>query len=380
MNKDIVLKASQQASKPASRESNIELLRILSMIMIVFHHYAIHGGFEWNAVDITLPHFWYNFIVMWGKVGVNIFVLISGYFLSYKSLEVFNIKRVLKFEGQLLFYSIGIFGALVLIGLQDFGKKEFIISFFPITFSTWWFASAYFLLYIIAPFLNIFLNNLEKKKYQSLIIMLIILWSIVPTLTSSNFQGNSLSWFITLYILAGYIRKFEVNNKFATRRCFIYFLIISIINYLLSFIFTILGSKWKWFEFHSTYFNDMQKVPTLLISLALFIVFLNIKFKYNKWINMIAAATFGVYLISDHFMLRSILWLHIFNNYKYQNSLLLIPHSIITVICVYLVSTIIDLIRKIIFEGWYMIFVNKYADNILKLFISGMNRVCGKIL
>lgn len=47
-----------------NRQTNIELLRIISMLMIVFHHFAIHGGFNWETTELTIPHFWYNLIVM----------------------------------------------------------------------------------------------------------------------------------------------------------------------------------------------------------------------------------------------------------------------------------------------------------------------------
>ena len=36
----------------AKRQTNIELLRIVSMLMIVFHHFAVHGGFEWEPSDV----------------------------------------------------------------------------------------------------------------------------------------------------------------------------------------------------------------------------------------------------------------------------------------------------------------------------------------
>lgn len=74
---------------------------------------------------------------------------------------------------------------------------------FPITFSEWWFASTYFVLLLIHPFLNKFLNNL-KKSYQELLILLIVCWSIIPTFTNSEYQGNSFLWFMTLYAIAGY--------------------------------------------------------------------------------------------------------------------------------------------------------------------------------
>lgn len=50
------------SSRCCTRKSSLELLRIISMIMIVFYHYACHGGFEWSTNELTVPHFWYNFI------------------------------------------------------------------------------------------------------------------------------------------------------------------------------------------------------------------------------------------------------------------------------------------------------------------------------
>lgn len=57
-----------------NRNSAIELLRIIAMLMIVFHHFGVHGGFVFKSGMISLPHLWYNFIIMGGKIGVNIFV------------------------------------------------------------------------------------------------------------------------------------------------------------------------------------------------------------------------------------------------------------------------------------------------------------------
>lgn len=40
-----------------NRNSSIELLRIISMILIVFHHFAFHGGFKWQTNSVTISHF-----------------------------------------------------------------------------------------------------------------------------------------------------------------------------------------------------------------------------------------------------------------------------------------------------------------------------------
>ena len=61
-----------------NRQSNIELLRIIAMIFIIAHHFAVHGGFNFSTDIITVNSLWIQFIKIGGKIGVNIFVLISG--------------------------------------------------------------------------------------------------------------------------------------------------------------------------------------------------------------------------------------------------------------------------------------------------------------
>ena len=63
------------------RSSNIELLRIIAMIMIIAHHVSVHSGFVYPGEIISFNRLWIQFIQLGGKIGVNIFVLISGYFL-----------------------------------------------------------------------------------------------------------------------------------------------------------------------------------------------------------------------------------------------------------------------------------------------------------
>ena len=89
---------------------------------------------------------------------------------------------------------------------------------------------------------------------------------------------------------------------------------------------------------------------------------------YHKWINILASATFGVYLIHDNGIVRPFLWVDVFKNAQYQDSLFLIPYSILVVAIVYIACTMIDLIRKQFFEKPYMLLVNKYADTMLKPF------------
>ena len=84
----------QTNRQTVTRQSNFELLRIVAMVMIVFHHFAVHGGFNFDSTTLSIPRFWFNFIIMGGKTGVNIFVLISGYFLIQSKSTKANINNV----------------------------------------------------------------------------------------------------------------------------------------------------------------------------------------------------------------------------------------------------------------------------------------------
>ena len=109
------------------RSTSIELLRIISMVMIVFHHFAIHGGFQWDSLLLSVPYFWCNFISMGGKIGVDVFVLISGYFLVTDEGPIFNFKKILKYWGQVFFYSIVIYIIFVLLDSQIFSLYFFCV-------------------------------------------------------------------------------------------------------------------------------------------------------------------------------------------------------------------------------------------------------------
>lgn len=63
----------------SERNSSIELLRIIVMLMIVGCHFATHGGFSFDKQAITIPRLWWNVIEMGGNFGADVFVLISGY-------------------------------------------------------------------------------------------------------------------------------------------------------------------------------------------------------------------------------------------------------------------------------------------------------------
>lgn len=362
------MEKSVQSTKIINRNTSIELLRIISMIMIMFHHFAYHGNFEWNFNEVTLPHLWYDFILMGGKVGVDIFVLISGYFLIENTEKLFQPKKLLKFWGQVVFYSIMTYLLSVMLRLNAFEIKQLIKVCLPITYPGWWFASTYFMLYLIHPFLNKLLHGVSKTEYQYLILMMVLCWSIIPTATTQLFESNSLLWFVTLYGIAGYVNLYGGNQKLQSKHYFSLYFMVLIITYTVSTTFLFLGTKKEEWSTHAIDFFEIERLPILLMAITLFMGFVTLKMNYHKWINMIASATFGVYLIHDSSYIRYYLWTNIFKINQYQDSTFLILYSILVVFILYVSCTMIDLIRKKLVEKPYMLFVNHYTYYFLKSF------------
>lgn len=84
----------KQKNNYKNRSSNFEILRIIAMIMIVAHHFSVHGGFEMYISSLQLNTIFLQFLQFGGKIGVNIFVLISGYFLI--NTDNIKVKKIIK--------------------------------------------------------------------------------------------------------------------------------------------------------------------------------------------------------------------------------------------------------------------------------------------
>ena len=346
--------------KQEQRQSNIELLRMIAMLLIVAHHFASHSGFDYPLEQISVNRLWVQFAVVGGKIGVNVFVLITGYFLV--SQQTMKTSRLMKLWGQIFFYSVIFFLIFILFGKEPFGMIKLIWALAPVTFSRWWFASTYFVLYLLFPYINRLLVSFDKKQYMRFLTLLVLLWSVIPTLTGEYFQCNSLLWFMTLYAIAGYIRIFGCKIDLTGGKWIGLSLACFLLTFLSTVILDVLGTKIPFFGVRATFFYDpMQKLPALVIAVLMLLGFTKIKAGYSKWINTMASATFGVYLIHENEYVRQFLWKTLFPSAAYAESHLLIPYSVMAIVTVFVGCTIIELMRKYLIEIRMVSFIDRIS-------------------
>lgn len=276
-----------------------------------------------------------------GKIGVNLFVLISGYFLITQ--EKPKIHKILKLCLMCVFYSVLVYVFLVLLGACDFNIKTLIKSFFPITFCELWFASTYFVLYLIFPFLNSFFKGLTQDKYKTFLLLIGFIWCIIPTFTNSAYESNMLLWFIFIYGIAGYIRIYKVYKE--DKKILLVLILTFGLMYLSAIFFSLLGTKIEFFNAYVTYFYGVQKLPILVISVLIFLITKNIKISNSKIISTISSSTFGIYLIHDNKLMRNFIWSTIFNVNSYLDKYYLPLYIIIVVLIVFFTCFFIERVR-----------------------------------
>lgn len=312
------------------RDSNFELLRIIAMLMIVMHHLAVHGGAIITDASPALNVAFLRFFELGGKLAVNAFVLISGYFLVKSK---FKPEKLFGLMVEIFLYSTVIYFVFVSFGRVAFDWKSLVFSFLPVSTNSYWFMTCYVLLYLLAPLLNIVLKNITKVTHITIIIVMLFVCSIVPL-----FAGHLLSnvgWFVLLYLTAAYIAMYP--KIFAKKWVFV---VLSTVLYLAIVLFKLLGNI-------SLY--QMNNPLCYSCAICMFVMFKNIKIKHNPIINFVSSATLGIYLIHDNNYVRPFIWQKIFVISEIFQTASFWWKAILIVLFVFIACLVVDVLRRLLF-------------------------------
>lgn len=272
------------------RQSNIELLRIVSMFFIVAEHILIMGT-DFFSSSLGAPHMVANTIIGFTYIGVNCFILITGYFGAE-----FSWKRLISLYLICGFYELIGFIIAYVQGDAEMNVTAFSYILFPLSHSNAWFIRCYVILLLFLPILNRGLNGLDKKQFIYVIVLLTILnlyFGWFHKQANFNGDGYNASQMIYLFVIGRYLGKcIDWQHVRNYRKCIIGFWV------MLSLFWGIIQN-----------INDMVHVvphwngwaynnPILILSAILFFAYFRcINIKPNKWINFLGATMLGVFLI-----------------------------------------------------------------------------------
>ena len=317
------------------------------MFIILFHHFFSHGlqvgkiGSEdfplnmennVNASLCLLTHF--------GVIG---FMFISSYYGI-----TFKVSKAIKLWMQLFFYSFLIVLCFFILS-HTFSTFQLIQSLFPLRI--WWFVKYYFIVMLLSPIINTGINNINKRTFSLIIITIgFILYFSRFVFNDSSFNLDLLLY---VYILGRYLRQFPLY--WLEKKCVIIFVVTSIFLFCLPLL--LLHFKisaplhWLWSSYN---------VIVLLEAISCFYTFLyhNIIPFHKIFFSINSANVLTVYLLTDHPLIRSIIWSDTKGiTFLYYNvgSLFLV---ILVLIVIMAVCIVIDKIRVIISKPIDTLLVN----------------------
>lgn len=283
------------------RNTGIELLRILSMLMIVL----LHGVFETKLMGIGslggARGVSIQFVYGVTNCAVNVYAMITGY-VCIKAKH----RPSRYIELWLQVFALNAAFGLVDILCNGFRMKTLVHCLLPVLSGTFWYFSSYTLLFLCIPCLNRLLLGMSRQQHKKLIFVLgavsMAAWFALFFLKQDMFAtdaGYSPLWLIVMYCVGAYIRRYEKEWKtWSSGRWFCIFVLASAFNGLSV-------PAMRWCKAHlftlptqNGLFISYMSPTIILAAVALFLCCLKLRPQRGKRIiTGLSSLTFGIYII-----------------------------------------------------------------------------------
>lgn len=337
---------------------NLDLIRIVAMIMIVGLHFLGKTGL-WDIFPVS--SLGYNLVwaaVTFFNVSVNVFVLISGYFLFNST---FKFSKLVALWLEVLFYSVLIYVGLIATHQVTLNPADLLSSVFPIITGKYWFITMYVGMYVLSPFLNKMIRSLNQREHGLLIVILALftgVWPIIGGLEVQSYAlhyGFSVAWFVVLYNIAAYFRAYY-KPDYQTAKHLVRYLFVALAS-----IVAVLGSAYlgthgiEPFVHLRGILNGYTSITVLPASVLLFVAMLNLKITRvipSKLIKFFAPLTLGVYLIHEERHLADLLWKTL-NPADHIHQPTFLLYALACIFGIYLAASLIDWLRQGLFKFLY---------------------------
>lgn len=319
------------------RQSNIELLRLVTMFLIL----AVHANFfslgAVSKADISIEPLTSAvriFLEAACMIGVNVFILISGWF-GIKA----SVKGLVAILFQVCFYMALILGIFLLLGIDIPWNGVGRTFNFGIAY---WFIPSYIILYIVSPVLNQFVDHASKRSFTIFIIAFFIaemIYGYSSTIGNYN-EGHHAMHFIGIYMLARYIRLYP--NKLTSLNKHQNFLIYLLFTFIAAGLYFV-NAKMKYLLCISPYI--------IISSVYFFLTFTKMNFQ-NKAINWMATSIFSIYIVHLNVLISPLYKQIMLNAYNTMNGLLFLGYAFIVILLIGLGCILVDKFRIVVWNAF----------------------------
>ena len=352
------------------RNYGIDLLKIVSMFMVVILHILGHGGVLEHALDLTLNDTVAWFIEILCYPAVNIFALTTGYLCIDRK---FKYKNIINLYILVLFYNIVY---TVLFGGFEF--VPFITSFFPVSNNAYWYFSSYFCFILFIPYINKFLNSIDEYEHRKLIFLILFIMCGVGWISKilnadvvSIRNGYSPIWLASLYFIGGYFKLYNSKIKnYSKKTYFLFYIFISLFT-LLSRIIIIKMPVLREF-LPDNILIIYNSITIFLSALSIFLLFIKIKVDNNFKNNLVcfSGLSFSVYIVHEHKLISNIILINKYIHFVHMPVLQMVFMILFTGVIIYVVCTIIDIFRYYLFKILRVEKLSEWLDKKIVLMLT----------
>ena len=296
--------------KDNKRNSNIEMLRIFAMLGIILLHYNDGEAFACCQNDEVKSNI-LLFLESVAICGVDLFLLISGYFLSLSQKR--SLLKPFELLFQISFFNTAYYIARIIISAETINAYALIKAIIPSSY----FFILYIIVYLVSPYINLIFSCLEKKQIQRFIFLIITIFSFWATLVDvveeilgfewfgispitawGNKQGFNIAHFIFIYCIGVYVRLYGKQYLLKFRSSSLWLL--WLMDVVLIYGWAKLSSIFERFEMRSAW---VYHNPLVILSAVLLLAIALKKTKVTIGIvNSISAAAFTAFLVHTKVM------------------------------------------------------------------------------
>lgn len=333
----------------ASRNSSIEALRIIAMLLIVGHHFIGHNGVDITVEPPSIRNILFQFLFLQnGSLGIDLFFFISAWFYAGGTQTLRSgFRRIWKLEGTVFPISAAL-GVLSLLAL-DGPKVVAVKSLLPILTGEYWYATSYVIFLVLLPFLDRGLRSLNAMQHCALVFVTTVMWGLLGIVAGLD-MGKSVWLFAYLYALMTFVRWHCPQCVAWKGWKWVAMMILALSALTITVIMLVgplvgISKSLKLVPY--ILLAKPQGIFSILLAASIFFSASHHQFT-SRIVNYLASSAFSVYLITEFPTMRTWLWGRVFALDRFPDA----PYTVLiacgVIVVIYLACFVIDNVRRVL--------------------------------
>ena len=353
----------------SDRNSSIEFLKVVGMVLIVvFHSYTTiitkSNGFFPEliyAIDLSSLHrsitkSIFLIIAYFGVIGDLIFMICPSWFLCESKKPRLSKTLML----IIVTFSVSVIYILVIHYLYpDINiNGQIRRCLFPLSYGNNWYITCYLVIYIIHGYLNLIIGQMNRASHLLAVSSLFFIYSVLTLYGKTKFYyPTPLTTFIMIYFLTSYVKKYKSGKQNG-----ILFALIGIIGFVFMDVLKRRGIPAYIADQGFLYWAKMTNPFLILFIVGLMIIITEHNF-HSRVINYISSLSLILYLIHENILFRSIVRPIIWKDIcMMKPGASLLSHFILFAFVILCIGFGMSLLFKLICMPW-IIKLSKIADD-----------------